>query len=120
MRPHERGLGENEFLLLTLPLYGLCESGDYWGETLSSFCVKAANLKQTPWDLSLFYCRMAKDLCTLSGNYVDDLIRSAPAEQPPELEASLRSQIEFSSASNLLERFLGYELSGRRQGCVLR
>jgi hypothetical protein len=37
IQPKEIELGKNEFLQLLLPLYGLAESGDYWGETITDY-----------------------------------------------------------------------------------
>lgn len=94
IKPDMLQLGHNEFLQLLLPLYGITEAGDYWGETLSDHCLSRAKLAQTPGDLSLFYRRMGRDLCALSGNYVDDLLRAAPSGFRKDMEATLRGQFD--------------------------
>jgi Reverse transcriptase (RNA-dependent DNA polymerase) len=54
IQPRELVLGKNEFLQLLLPLYGLAESGDYWGETLTYHHVLELQFEQSPIDLALF------------------------------------------------------------------
>lgn len=111
VKPSELELGHDEFLQLVLPLYGTSESGDYWGEALTDHFLTRENLTQNPGDLSLFYKRLTKDLCVLSGNYVDDILRAAPKEHRAGLESTLHAQIECSVAKNLPTDSLGYELS---------
>lgn len=118
VKPKELQLGPNEFLQLLLPLYGLCESGDYWSKTLTEHCIQQAQFQQSSTDLSLFFRRVGRDLVALSGNYVDDIIRAAPKEHRKDLEDSLRSQFDCSPSQDLPCDFLGLEIS--RQGPVFR
>jgi hypothetical protein len=55
IQPKELVLGKNDFLQLLLPLYGLVESGDYWGETLTGHHVLELQFEQSPIDLALFF-----------------------------------------------------------------
>lgn len=83
-------LSKNEFPQLFLPLYSLVESGDYWHKTLSEHCVRESHFEQSAGDLSLPFRRVGDDMLCVSGRYVDDVIRAAPAADRPQLEADLR------------------------------
>lgn len=69
-------LQPSQCLQLLKPLYGLCESGDHWHETLDKH--HREELRMTPFkcDPALYYKMMNNVLCGLSGGYVDDLIRT--------------------------------------------
>lgn len=83
-----------ERLQLMLPLYGMSEAGDYRSETLTHPCFRSAQFEQLPGDLSLFFRRIRRDFCALSGNYADDLLRGAQECHRATLQASLCSQFE--------------------------
>jgi transposase InsO family protein len=76
IRPEELDLGPDELLQLVLPLYGITESGDYWGETLTEHHIKDQQMTQTKQDFSLFFKHVGETLVGLSGAFVDDLIRA--------------------------------------------
>jgi hypothetical protein len=59
-----------------LPLYGITESGDYWGETLTDHHINDLNMTQTKQDVSFFFKHDAGKLVGLSGAFVDDLVRA--------------------------------------------
>lgn len=111
VKPKELELGYSMCLELVLPLYSLCERGNYWSETLTSHILKETMLEQTPGDLSLIYRRPGKDVTAVSGNYVDDLLHAAPKVHRHDLEKSPRSQFECSPSQELPTDFLGYEIS---------
>ena len=110
-------LGPNEFLRLMLPLYGIAESGDYWGSTLTAHCLREAKFKQSPADLSLFYRRLGTELTALSGNYIDDLLQAAPPDVRDEIQSKLTGTFEVGKTKDVNEgspvTFLGIEISRR-------
>jgi Reverse transcriptase (RNA-dependent DNA polymerase) len=89
IQPKELVLGKNEFLLLLLQLYGLAESGDYWGETITDHHLLELQFEQSPINLAMFFKRLGKKLLGILGAYVDDLLREAPAEYWQSMEQSL-------------------------------
>lgn len=111
-------LGHSEFLQLLLPLHGLSEPGDYRAETITVHCLSIAQLSLTPGDLSLFYRRLGRDLCALSGNYVDHLLRAAPCSFRAAMESSLRSQFECKPSLNLPADFIGYRIGKKDDGIL--
>ena len=58
------------------PLYGLCESGDLWHQTLDRHHREDLCMKPLRSDPALYVLMKNKLLHGLSGNYVDDLIRT--------------------------------------------
>lgn len=116
LKPKELMLGHNDFLKLVLPLYGLRKSGDCLERTLSDHCKSHAKMKETPGDWSLFHRLIGSDLCSISGNYVDVLLRAALTEHKEELKKSLRRQFEGEELAEMPSNFLGSELSRSAAG----
>ena len=73
---HEFELDADQCLQLLKPLYGLCESGDLWFETLDKH--HRVDLKMKPFriDPAMYYLLADGMLYGISGGYVDDLIRA--------------------------------------------
>lgn len=115
-KPNALELGYDEFLHLVLPLYGLCESGDYWRKKIPSHYINESKLEQNPGDPSLIYRGLGKDQAALSGNYVYDLLLAAQEGHRRDLEKSLRASFECSPSQDLLADRLGYELSSSHRG----
>jgi hypothetical protein len=78
IKPDILQLGENEFLQLLLPLFGLIEAVDYWTQTLVDHCVGQVQFTQSATDPSFFFRHVGKALVGPSANYVDDILRAAP------------------------------------------
>lgn len=110
LNPDGVDLGEDEFLQLLLPLYGLSEAGDYWGQALTEHCLNECRFQQTPTDLSFFFKRAGRRLLGLSANYVDDLLRAAPHDLREDMEKTLRTRFECKPSSKLPTEFLGLTL----------
>jgi Reverse transcriptase (RNA-dependent DNA polymerase) len=94
-------LGLNEFLQLVLPLYGLSESGDYWGETLTAHHLTGIQFEQSAIDLSLFFKRIGRRLVGLSGTYVDGLLRAAHPEVREFLEDTIRKDFDCNESKSI-------------------
>nr|AHF58602.1 polyprotein [Chondrus crispus] len=73
--PPELKLAKDRVLKLIKPLYGLSESGDYWGSTSSRHHTLDLGMRQTCGDLSLYYRRKGGKLIGLSGVRVDDTLQ---------------------------------------------
>jgi hypothetical protein len=108
-------LGKNEFLQLLLPLYGLAESGDYWGETITDHHLLELQFVQSPIDLALFFKRMGNNLLEISGAYVDDLLRAAPSEYRQSMVQSLRDRFDCKESLSSSMTFTGLEIDKTRQ-----
>ena len=73
----EFDLNPDQCLQLLKPLYGLCESGDIWHETLDKHHRDDMGMKPLRSDPALYYLLSNGILKGLSGGgYVDDLIRA--------------------------------------------
>lgn len=76
--PHKRDLkyfsiGEHQALKLLKPLYGTCDAGDYWYETISRHAKNDLGMIATKGDPSLYYELDANGILRgLMGLYVDD------------------------------------------------
>jgi Reverse transcriptase (RNA-dependent DNA polymerase) len=55
VRPSCMKLGPKELIRIVKPLYGLPDSGDYWGETFRNHHILDLLMKQTTGDFSLFF-----------------------------------------------------------------
>ena len=64
-------LEPEQCLKLLKPLYGLCDSGDLWHETLDEHFRKELGLKQGKLDPALYAFDPGSDLKGLTGSYVD-------------------------------------------------
>lgn len=59
---------------LLKPLYGLCESGDLWYQTLANFCKNDLKLKTIQSDPARRYLKQEKTLRGICGAFVDNLL----------------------------------------------
>jgi hypothetical protein len=94
-------LGPNEFLQLVLPLYGLSESGYYWGETLTDNHLTRLQFEKSHIELSLFFKRIGRRLVGLSGAYVDDLLRAGHPDVRVFLEDSIRKYFNSKDSKSI-------------------
>ena len=73
--PSELKFPKGQLLRLVKPLYGLADSGDYWGSTNSRHHVRDLGMVPTTGDLSLYFRRSKGELCGLSGIVVYDTLQ---------------------------------------------
>ncbi|MEM1283154.1 MAG: reverse transcriptase domain-containing protein [Chlamydiota bacterium] len=73
-------LSSNELLQLLRPLYGLADSGDYWGATFSSHIKNDLGMTATVADMSMFFKLAHNKLCGLMGTFVDDSLLAGSEE----------------------------------------
>ena len=78
--PKEFMLDPDQLLLLLKPLYGLAESGDYWGRTFRFHLLKELNMKSCISDAALFYKKLGTELMGLCSTYVDDTLHAGTDE----------------------------------------
>ncbi len=76
----EFNLKPNELLELLKPLYGLAESGDYWGRSFRYHLIEELGMQTGVSDASLFYKKLGERLVGLCGNYVDDTLHAGTKE----------------------------------------
>ena len=73
-------LEPHECFELLKPLYGLCDAGDLWHQTLHRHLVEDLQLESTKVDSSLYFCFRFGELAGINGTYVDDLLRAGDHE----------------------------------------
>lgn len=75
-RPRDRplfDLAEDELLRIELPLYGVCDAGDYWHATFTEYIETDLNMTSLTSDQACFFKRHPDGaLSGLLGAYVDD------------------------------------------------
>lgn len=49
------GLRSGEIFELVWPLYGICDAGDYWGETMTTHLINDLCMRQTHGDAALYW-----------------------------------------------------------------
>lgn len=92
----------NELLDLLLPLYGLCDAGDYWGVTLDIHITEDLGMKATKRDRAVYTWTQGEDICRISGTYVDDSLNAGIAEFQKHTEQTLR---KFESKPRVWDTF---------------
>ena len=76
----EFNLDSNQLLKLLKPLYGLADSGDYWGRTLKNNLEKEVGMKACVTDAAFFFKRIREELARLYATYVDDCLQAGTDE----------------------------------------
>ena len=69
-------LGPKQMLKLLRPLYGLADSGDYWGRTLRYHLESTIRMQSTTTDGALFFQLLGNKLSGLCATYVDDCLHA--------------------------------------------
>ena len=73
---HEFSLGTNESFELLRSLYGLCDAGDLWHQTLDKHLTQDLEMVPNKADPSLYYSHEDDSLCGITGTYVDGMLRA--------------------------------------------
>lgn len=75
---HVLGIKEGQAFELVRPLYGLCDAGDYWGDTMQTHLIKDLDMRQTNGDPELYIWKDKgkNNLAGICGMYVDDLLNA--------------------------------------------
>jgi Reverse transcriptase (RNA-dependent DNA polymerase) len=73
-------LQPNQVLKLLKPLYGLADSGDYWGSTLREHFENDLGMTSTTGDAALFFKQIRGELMGMTCSYVDDLLSAGNPE----------------------------------------
>ena len=76
----EFNLRPNEILKLLRPLYGLADSGDYWGATFSKHITEDLGMRSCVGDSAMFYRSEDGELVGLTATYVDDALQAGTPE----------------------------------------
>ena len=69
-------LSPNQLLKLLKPLYGLADSGDYWGRTLRKHLLNDIGMSASTTDGALFFKKIANQLAGLCATHVDDCLHA--------------------------------------------
>lgn len=104
-KPEDRhlfGLLEDQLLRLVKPLYGLCDSGDYWNETIDEHLSKDLGMIRAKSDISLFFKFKNDRLIGITGNYVDDNVNAGDQEFQHETLTTLE---KFDSKPRVFDNF---------------
>jgi hypothetical protein len=108
-------LGPNEFLQFSVPIYGLSESTDYWGQTLTNHHLYHLRFAQSGIDFSSLFKIYGSPLVCLSGCYEDDLLCAAPLYVRELLENNIRETCDCKSSTEVMAdqkatQFIGLDL----------
>jgi len=113
-RPGDRhlfDLRDDELLKLELPLYGVCDAGDYWDATFTDHVAKDLGMVPLTSDPALCSKRLAGGgLSGLLGYYVDDCLM---AGDPPFQELTKRTLTRFQAKARTLDdaEFVGVRVT---------
>ena len=91
MKPtKEFHLNENQILKLLKPLYGLPDSGDYWGKTFTTHLRDELGMELATGDGALFFKHLDDKLKGLCATYVDDTLQAGDRDFQKLTENTLR------------------------------
>lgn len=108
---HLFDVAADELLLLLLPLYGICDAGDYWHDTYTSHVKEDMGMRSLISDPALFSKRnLARELIGLLGAYVDDSLMGGMREFQKLTELTLQ---RFQAKPRVLDNadFVGVRVS---------
>jgi Reverse transcriptase (RNA-dependent DNA polymerase) len=114
----EFSMGPGQLLKLLRPLYGLADSGDYWGRTLANHLRKDLGMKSTTGDPALFFKNIQEKLSGLCATYVDDTLQAGDQKF---VELSELTQMRFQCRPrewNNVE-FAGVEIEAKESEFVV-
>lgn len=105
VKPEDRalfGISDDELLLLTKPLYGICDAGDYWGITIEGHVVNDLGMQPLRSDPALYAKFINQELCGITGIQVDDSLNAGDQRFEKITEATLT---RFDSKPRLYDTF---------------
>ena len=108
-------LALDKILKLLKPLYGLADSGEYWGKTLSEHLLKDIGMKSTLRDEAVFYKMMKNSLAGLCATYVDDILQ-AGNEEFSQLMKKTEEKFQCKSRDYDNVQFAGIEVESKDNG----
>ena len=73
-------LNQDKLLKLLKPLYGLADSGDYWGRTICSYIKEALNMTETTGDGTFVFKCIRDKLDGMCITNVDDVLQAGTRE----------------------------------------
>ena len=106
----EFGLQPHQCLQLIKPLYGLCESGDLWHQTMDQHHREDLEMKPFRSDPALYMLMSEGRLRGLAGGYVDDLIRAGD-DHFKKVASRTNKRFEMAEDKSLPCTFAGFSLS---------
>lgn len=96
------GVSEDELLELLMPLYGICDAGDYWGVTVEYHVEDDLNMKPSIGDPALYVMISDGEMDGIMGVYVDD---SLNAGTPLFEKLTAESLKRFDSKPRVFDHF---------------
>ena len=110
-------LDPSECFELLLPLYGLCDAGDLWHQTLRKHLTDELELEPTKVDPSLYFSFRLGELVGINGTYVDDLLRAGDNGFHKKC-AQTHERFETSGDESLTLIFAGSALTREPDGSI--
>ena len=103
-------LDPSECFELLKPLYGLCDAGDLWFQSLHNHLLSDLHLEPTKCDPSLYLSIRKGELIGINGSYVDNLLRTGTRDFRSEWELTHR---KFGTSGNEVPTFTfaGFRMS---------
>lgn len=112
-------LKPEQCLKLLRPLYGLCESGDFWYETFAQHCKDDLKLKQMRSDAALRYLKNKDTLHGLCGSYVDDLLCTGDDTFKNEFSKT-KAKFEMADNEDIPCEFGGFALDYNKENILIQ
>lgn len=115
------GLSDREVLKLVMPLYGICNAGDYWGITVSEHNVIDLGMLHIPGDSALYVKQVnrggANRTIGITRCYVDNALNTGTAEFETFTESTLRNS-KASRASTIWSTFMAPKSALKATVCL--
>lgn len=112
-------LEPSQCLQLLKPLYGLCESGDFWHDTLDKQHRDDLGMRPFRSDPALYILMINGLLTGLSGGYVEDFLRAGNSEFR-QVAKKTRQRFDRADDETPPCTFTGFALSRGKDGCLMQ
>lgn len=118
---HLFDLNDGQVLKLKMPLYGVCDAGDYWGVTMDEHLINDIGMTPTPGDPALYVKIINENGRTnvvgITGSYVDDSINGGKGRFQDMTMNTLR---KFESKPRIYDTFdfFGMQIETRADGIL--
>lgn len=111
-------IGPDKLLKLFRPLYGLADSGDYWGATFTDHLTREIGMKSTVGDADLFFKSIRGKLSGLTATYVDDTLQAGNQEFS-DFAKQTESRFECKPRDYDSCTFVGKQIEKRGTGFII-
>lgn len=114
--PSELHLTPQQLVQILLPVYGLTESGEYWGDTLSNHLREHCSFKQSTTDLAFWLKSIGSKVVAVATSYVDDVLLAATPSALKQFAAISKNRFDVKIDTSDSLGYLGMQIVTHQDG----